>query len=48
MLAVKAQITLLAKANFGSVNAAIKRFVGKKVRQIYSNFVMIVGMTSEF
>ena len=45
---VKARITLLAKVNFGSVNAAVKRFVGKKARQIYSNCVMIVGVMSEF
>jgi len=32
LLVAKAKITLLAKVNFGSVNAVIKQFVGKKAQ----------------
>ncbi|MCQ3937513.1 MAG: hypothetical protein DPW18_10765 [Chloroflexi bacterium] len=48
LLVVKAQTTIHAKVNFGSVNVAIKRFVGKKARQTYSNCVMIAGTISVF
>jgi len=33
-----------AKANFGLANVVEKECVGKKVRQIYRNFVMIAGL----
>ncbi len=44
LLAVKAKITLPAKANFGSVNTAIRLFSGKKIQPIWLLYVTTVGM----
>jgi hypothetical protein len=49
LLAVKAQITLPAKANFGCVNVVIKRFVGKRdMLIIWWTYATTVGTILKF
>ena len=45
--AVRVKTIRNVEANFGYVNVAGKKHVGKKARKIYQKFVMTVGMMCE-